>query len=105
MKFLGITTFNVDKLAEVVKAADKLGKNPPEGYKLLAMYSCQSNPFSGTETQRGDLVTVSIIECDNAEALAAANLEMTFAGATVNRIPVLEVSTGEAQETVEQLKT
>jgi hypothetical protein len=104
VKFLGITTFNVAKLGDVAKAADKLGKNPPAGYKLLAMYSCQANPFPGADSQRGDLVTISIIECDNAEALAAANLEMTFAGASVSRIPVLEISTGEAEQTVDQLK-
>jgi hypothetical protein len=36
--------------------------------------------------------------------MAAASLEMTLAGATVNRIPVMEVSTGEAEGTVEKLK-
>jgi hypothetical protein len=37
--------------------------------------------------------------------MAAANLELLFAGATVNRIPVMEISTGEAEGTVEKLKT
>jgi len=104
MKFISFVTFNVDRLADVAKAADKLGKNPPEGYKLLAMYSCQANPFSGIELERGDMTTVSIVECDSAEALAAANLEMTLAGATVNRIPVLQISAGEAEGTVDELK-
>ena len=104
MKFLSFVTFNVDKLAECAQAADRLGKNPPEGYKLLAMYSCQANPFSGKELERGDMVSVSVIECDSAEALAAANLEMTLAGATVNRIPVLQISAGEAEGTVDELK-
>jgi hypothetical protein len=105
MKFLSFTTFNIDKLAEVAKAADKLGKNPPEGYKLLAMFSCQANPFSGTELARGDMVSVSIIESDSAEAMATANLEMTLAGATINRIPVMEIPTGDAEGTVEKLKS
>ena len=104
MKFLSFTTYNVDKLAEIAKAADKLAANPPEGYKILAMYSCQANPFPGTELPQGTMVTASIIECENAEALAAASLEMTLAGAKVNRIPVMEVSTGEAEGTVERLK-
>lgn len=105
MKFLSFTTFNIDKLAEVAKAADKIAKNPPEGYNLLAMYSCQANPFPGIERPIGTMVTVSIIECDNAEAMAAASLEMTLAGASINRIPVMEVLTGEAEGTVEKLKT
>ena len=104
MKFLSFTTYHIDKLAEIVKAADKLAASPPEGYKILAMYSCQANPFPGTEFPQGTMITASIIECENVEAMAAASLEMTIAGATVNRIPVMEVSTGGAEETVERLK-
>jgi hypothetical protein len=104
MKFLSFTTFNISKLGEVAQAADKLGKNPPEGYKILAMYSCQANPFTGTELARGDMVSVSIIESDSAEAMASASLEMMMAGATVNRIPVMEIPTGDAEGTVEKLK-
>jgi hypothetical protein len=105
MKFLSITTYNIDKLAEVAQAADKLGKNPPEGYKLLAMYSCQGNPFSGMELERGDMVSVSIIESDSAEAMAAATLQLTLAGATVNRIPVMVIPTGDAEGTVDKLRS
>ena len=104
MKYLGITTYNVDRLAEVAKAADNLGKNPPEGYKLLAMYTCQAVPFTNMNLERGDMVTISVVECDSDESLAAANLAMTMAGATVNRIPVLQVSAGAAEETVDELK-
>ena len=105
MKFLSITTYNIDKLGEVAQAADKLGKNPPEGYKILAMYSCQCNPFPGMELERGDMVSVSVIESESAEAMAAANLQLILAGATVNRIPVMEIQTGDAEETVEKLKS
>jgi hypothetical protein len=104
MKFLSFSTYNIDKLAEIAKAADKLAANPPEGYKILAMYSCQANPFPGVEPPPGTMVTVSILESDTAEAMASAALEMTLAGATVNRIPVMEVSTGKVEETVERLK-
>ena len=71
---------------------------------LLAMYSCQSNPFPGVELPPGTMVTASISECESAEAMASAALEITLAGGTVNRIPVLEISTGGAEETVEKLK-
>jgi len=104
MKFLSFTTYHIDKLTEVAKAIDKLASNPPDGYKVLAVYSCQSNPFPGIELPPGTMVGVSILECDNAESMASAALEMQLAGGTVNRIPVLEVSTSSAEETVERLK-
>jgi hypothetical protein len=50
------------------------------------------------------MVTVSVLECDNAESMASAALELTLAGLNVNRIPVMEVSAGEIEETVERLK-
>jgi hypothetical protein len=50
------------------------------------------------------MVTVSVLESDNAESLASAAIEMTLAGVNVNRIPVMEVPTGEVEETVEILK-
>ena len=50
------------------------------------------------------MVTISVLECDSAESLAAAAMEMTRAGVNINRIPVMEVSTGVAEETVERLK-
>jgi hypothetical protein len=104
MKFLNITTYHVDKLGDLAKALDKLAANPPEDYKILHMYSCLANPFPGVELPQGTMIGVSIIESDNAEALASTALELTLAGATVNRVPVLEVSTGEVEDTVEKLK-
>jgi hypothetical protein len=50
------------------------------------------------------MVTASIIECESAEAMASTAFEMTLAGASVNRIPVMEIATGEAEGTVEKLK-
>ena len=104
MKFLSFNTYHVDKLGEAAKATAKLAANPPEGYKILAIYSCLANPFPGVELPPGTMVTVSVLESDNAEAMASASLEMTLAGVTVNRIPVMEVSPGEVEETVERLK-
>ena len=104
MKFLSINTYHVDKLEDVAKATDKLIANPLEGYKVLAMYSCQANPFPGTVLPPGHLVSISVLECDNAESMATAALELTRAGLNVNRIPVMEVPIGEVAETVERLK-
>lgn len=104
MKFLSFTTYNIEKMADIAKANDKLGKNPPKGYKILKAYACMANPFPGTVLARGDGVSVTLIECDSDEAMATATLEMTLAGATVNRIPVFELPTGDAHETIEKLK-
>ena len=104
MKFLSINTYHIDKLGDAAKATAKLNANPPEGYKILAIYSCLANSFPGVELPPGTMVTVSVLESDNAESLASAALEMTLAGVNVNRIPVMEVATGEVEETVERLK-
>ena len=104
MKFLSFTTYNIDNLSEIAKAIDKLASNPPAGYKVLSVYACQSNPFPGVVLPPGTMVGVSVLECDNAEGMASAALEMQLAGGTVSRIPVLEVSTSEAEQTVEKLK-
>ena len=104
MKFLSINTYHIDKLGDAAKATAKLNANPPEGYKILAIYSCLANPFPGVELPPGTMVTVSVLESDNAESLASASIEMTLAGVNVNRIPVMEVPVGEIEETVEKLK-
>jgi hypothetical protein len=104
MKFLSINTYHVDKLSAVTEATAKLNANPPEGYKISAIYSCLANPFPGVELPPGTLVSISVLECDNAESMASAALELTLAGLYVNRIPVMEVSVGEIMETVERLK-
>jgi len=104
VKFLSINTYHIDKLGDAAKATAKLNANPPEGYKILAIYSCLANPFPGVELPPGTMVTISVLESDNAESLASAALEMTLAGVNVNRIPVMEVPVGEVEETVERLK-
>ena len=104
MKFLSINTYHVDKLSAVTEVTAKLNANPPEGYKILAIYSCLANPFPGVELPPGTLVSISVLECDNAESMATAALELTIAGLNVNRIPVMEVPVGEIEETVQRLK-
>ena len=104
MKFLAFSTYHVDKIEELVKVSDKLAANPREDYKILAMYSCLANPFPGVDLPQGTMVVASILESDSAEAMASAALEMTLAGAKIERIPVMEVPTGEAEQTVEKLR-
>ena len=104
MKFLSFNTYHVDKLGDVSEATAKINANPPEGYKITAIYSCLANPFPGVELPPGTLVSISVLECDNAESMASAALELTLAGLNVNRIPVMEVPVAEIGETVERLR-
>jgi hypothetical protein len=104
MKFLSVNTYPVEKLSEAAKATDKLAKNPPEGYKIIATYGCMGNPFPGTDLPPGTIIGVSIIECDNEASLASASLEMMLAGVNVNRVPVFDISPGEAEEASGKLK-
>jgi hypothetical protein len=104
VKFLSINTYHIDKLGDAAEATAKLNANPPEGYKLLAVYSCLANPFPGVVLPPGTMATVSVVESDNAESMASATPELTLAGVNVNRIPVMEIPIGEVEETVERLK-
>jgi hypothetical protein len=104
MKFLSINTYPVEKMADIAKVTDKLASNPPEDYKILAIYGCLANPFPGVELPPGTMVSISVLESNNAASMATAALEMTLAGANVNRIPILEVPTGEVEGTVDKLK-
>ena len=104
MKFLNFVVFHIDKLDEIVKVADNIVANPPEGYKNLAQYSCGSNPFPGIELPQGTVVSVSISECETADAILSLNYQLALAGATVHRVPVLEFTPGSVEEEVEKLK-
>ena len=103
MRFLTYVVFPLDKAAELAKLGDETTTNPPEGYKTLAKYNCLSNPFPGVQLPQGTTVVVSICECDNEQAMAATNLPLMFAGATVHRIPILEIESGQASKTVDEL--
>jgi hypothetical protein len=104
MKFLSINTYPVEKLSEAAIATDKLAKNPPKDYKILATYGCMGNPFPGAQLPPGTIIAVSIIESDNAESLASASLEMLLAGVNVNRVPIIDISPGKAEETTGKMK-
>ena len=59
---------------------------------------------AGVELPPGTMVSISVLECDNAESMASAALELTLAGLNVNRIPVMEVPVGEIGKVVERLR-
>ena len=105
MKFLTFTIYNINNLGEIVKASDQIVKSPPAGYKIEALYSCLTNPFPGLQLPAGSIVTVGVLECDNAESMASVSLQYMFAGAeSVMRIPVIDVTPGGSMAVVEKLK-
>ena len=94
MKFLSFTIFDVTQAGEMAKVSDKVWSNPPKGVKMLANHMCLSDPFPGLPMN--SMVSVAIIEADNAEALAGVSYPMMLAGATIERIPVMELAVGGA---------
>ncbi len=103
MKFLVFLAFDVAKVAEVAKAADKMQASPPAGTKLLATYSCQGIPWPGT-VDLGQ-VTISVAEAESNEALAAMLYPLALAGATVWSVPVLEIPVPGAAEVEKRLRS
>ena len=102
MKFLTITVFDVAKTSDLVKVSDKVMKNTP-GYKPLAMYACMGNPFPG-EIPPNSMVTVSISEVETDEALGAVTYPLALAGATIHRVPIMEVTPGTSEEVEKKLR-
>lgn len=93
MKYITFVMYDVAKMAAVAQASDKNSKIP--GQKLLAMYGCMGKAFDGQPPNT--ILAISIRETESAEALAAAGLNLSFAGATVWAVPVLEMPVGGAE--------
>lgn len=102
MKFLSFVTIPATKVAEVSAVSDKVLTNPPPGYQALANYACLAAPFDGIPPN--SIVSVSISEADNAEALAAIQYPLVLAGATVHRVPIMDVAIGTAVQTEKKFK-
>lgn len=104
MKFLTFTVYNIKNLGEIAKVSDQISKDPPPGYKIEAIYGCLNNPFTGTELPPGTMVTVGVLECDNAESMTSVSLQYMLAGAdSFSRIPVIDVTPGAAKDVVDKL--
>jgi hypothetical protein len=98
MKFLVFAMFDVAKAADMAEVNDKLAKTP--GRKVLSNYSCMGLAFPGVPPNT--LVTVSVVEYENSEAMAAVLYPLEVAGATVWAVPVLEMPV--ARHTVTEKK-
>ena len=102
MKFLSFVTMPAAKIAEVAAASDKTMASPPPGYQALANYACLGAPFDGIPPN--SMVSVSISEADSAEALAAVQYPLLLAGATIHRVPIMDVAIGTAVQTEKKFK-
>jgi len=100
MKFLSFSMYDVAKTAEVAAAGDKVVNTP--GVKVLGQYVCLAIPFPGVPPNT--LVTCSITEAESAEVLAAVSYPLMLAGATVHRVPIMEVPMGAGAETEKKFR-
>jgi hypothetical protein len=87
MKFLVFAMFDAAKAAEMAQANDKLAKTP--GRKVLSTYTCMGLAFPSVPPNK--LVTISVVEYESSEAMAAVLYPLEIAGATVWAVPVLEM--------------
>jgi len=90
MKFMTFVMYDAAKLAEVAQASDKNSKIP--GQKILAMYACLGKPFDGQPPNT--IVAIAIRETESNEALGAALLNLTLAGATAWAVPIMDMPIG-----------
>lgn len=102
MKFLRFNMTDSTKLAEMTKASDKVWASPPPGIKLLAIYACLGivHPDQPPNT----IVSVSVVEAESAESLAASGYPLMQAGASVWAVPVMEVPVASAAEVEKKMR-
>jgi len=96
MKFLTFMIYDVAKTADIAAASDKVMSNLPPGIKIQSQYVCLGVPFPGVPPN--NLVSVSIGEADTAESLAQVSYPLALAGATIYRVPILELPLAKTAE-------
>jgi hypothetical protein len=101
IKFLTFTIFDVSKVEQVAKAADKVWSSPPKGIKIEANYTCLANPFPGIPPNT--IVGVTISEAESAEAIATTSYPLMLAGVTIHRVPILEIPVGDSAKAEKKL--
>ena len=107
MKILLFTMYDPSKVAELAKVSDQFQANPPEGEKTLAMYTCQGIPFPQglpNNVSHNAMVSVSIHEVENNDALGATIYPFVIAGAATWAVPIMELVTGDVAKQEEQLR-
>jgi hypothetical protein len=97
LKFLVFTMYEPRRAVELAKVSDQFQDDPPEGYKTIAMYTCQGIPFPQglpEGVSPDTMVSVSIHETETNEALSAGMYPFILAGAAQWAIPILELDAG-----------
>jgi len=94
MKFLTFAMYDVDKTADVAAASDKTAGTP--GVEIMGGYVCMGIPFPGFP--ENTLLTISVVDVESSEAMAAAAYPVALAGATVWHVPVMEIPAGTSAE-------
>ena len=102
MKFMRLHMIESTKVAEFTKVSDKVWASPPKGIKPQAIYACLGIVFPGQPPNT--VVTMTILEAENAESLAVASYPLTQVGATVWAVPILDVPVGGAAQVEKKLK-
>jgi len=92
MKFLILSSWPVEKAAEVAAASDKALANAPRERRTPGYMPLCALP----EVPPDSMVSISISESDSAEEMAARLYPIMLAGASFNIIPLLEVPAGGA---------
>lgn len=89
MKFLRFSMMDYAKMAEMTKVSDKTWASPPPGIKMDALYACMGIAFP--DQPPNTIVSISVVEAESAEALAAVGYPLMQAGASIWAVPVLDV--------------
>ena len=100
MKFLVFAVFDVAKAAEMAQANDKLAETP--GRKVLSTYTCMGLAYPGVPPNT--IVSISVVEYESSQAMAAVLYPLELAGATIWAVPVLDVPVGGHAATEKELR-
>jgi len=93
MKFLTLSTWPLEKTAEVSAASDKAAARLPKELRRGSNYILMCIPV-GLNVTPGSMVSVSISESDSVEDMAASLYPFELAGGSAQIIPLLEVPMG-----------
>ena len=94
--------FEGAKAGEVGPTSDKVWASPPPGVKMLGRYICLGLPFPGFSPNT--VISVDVIEAENAEAMAAVAYPQMLVGASIWYVPVLEMPTADVGKLEFELK-
>jgi len=90
MKFMILSSWPIEKAAEVAAASDKAEASVPRERRAPGYMPMCALP----DVPPDSMVSIAIVERDSIEEMAARLYPVMLAGATINIIPLLEVPAG-----------